>query len=199
MLRELRPVVSLVAVFTLLLGLAAPLALTALAQLVFPFEANGSLIRVHGQAVGSALIGQDFHGARWFHSRPSALTATDAKGHIIATPYDAAESGGSDLGPTSRALIAHVAARIAAYRKAYGPGPVPDDAATSSGSGLDPDISLANALRQAPSVARARGMNAAMLLRLVRRLATRPAFGVIGTAHVDVLRLNLALAARPPA
>ncbi|MGC8527779.1 potassium-transporting ATPase subunit KdpC [Acidiphilium sp.] len=194
MLRELRPAFSLVVLFTLLLGLAAPLAVTGLAQLVFPFEANGSLIRVHGKPVGSALIGQDFRGPQWFHSRPSALTVTDAKGRAVPAPYDAAESGGSDLGPTSRALVAHVTARIAAYRKAYGPGPVPDDAATSSGSGLDPDISLANALRQAPAVARARGMPAATVERLVRRLAVRPAFGVIGTAHVDVLRLNLALA-----
>ena len=194
MLRELRPAFSLVVLFTLLLGLAAPLAVTGLAQLVFPFEANGSLIRVHGKPVGSALIGQDFRGPQWFHSRPSALTVTDAKGRAVPAPYDAAESGGSDLGPTSRALIAHVTARIAAYRKAYGPGPVPDDAATSSGSGLDPDISLANALRQARAVAKARGMPTATVERLVRRLAVRPAFGVIGTAHVDVLRLNLALA-----
>lgn len=199
MLRELRPVVSLVIVFTLLLGLVAPLALTALAQLAFPFEANGSLIRVHGKPVGSALIGQEFRGPQWFHSRPSALTGTNAKGQTIPTPYDAAESGGSDLGPTSKVLIAHVAARIEAYRKAYGPGPVPDDAATSSGSGLDPDISLANALRQVRAVAKARGMKAAVVARLVRRLAARPAFGVIGTAHVDVLRLNLALVKRPQA
>lgn len=194
MLRELRPAFSVVVVFTLLLGLVAPLALTGLAQIVLPFEANGSLIRVHGQAVGSALIGQDFHGPKWFQSRPSALTVTNAKGRTVPAPYDAAESGASNLGPTSKQLVAHVAARIAAYRRAFGPGPVPDDAVTGSGSGLDPDISLANARRQAPAVAAARGLEPARVTALVRHEAQHPLlFGVLGTPYVNVLRLNLAL------
>lgn len=196
MLRELRPAFSVVILFTVLLGLVAPLALTGFAQLVLPFQANGSLIRTDGRAVGSALIGQDFRGLQWFHSRPSALTEMDAAGRTVPAPYDAAESGASNLGPTSKALIAHVTMRIAAYRAAYGAGPVPDDAVTSSGSGLDPDISLADALRQAPAVARARRMPAVTVERLVRRLAVMPALGIVGTAHVNVLRLNLALAGR---
>ncbi len=195
MLRELRPALSVVVLFTLLLGLVVPLAFTGFAQLVFPFQANGSLIRLHGQPVGSALIGQDFQGKEWFHGRPSALTVTNAKGQTVPAPYDAAESGASNLGPTSKALVGHVTARIAAYRKAYGPGPVPDDAVTSSGSGLDPDISLENALRQAAAVAAARNVPLSAVEQLIRRLATKPALGIVGTAHVNVLKLNLGLAA----
>ncbi|MGC9271729.1 potassium-transporting ATPase subunit KdpC [Acidiphilium sp.] len=196
---ELRPALSLVVLFTLLLGVAFPAALTGFAQLVFPFQANGSLIRVKGQPVGSALIGQNFAGKHivakdWFQPRPSALTGTDAKGKTIPTPYDASESGASNLGPTSKTLISDVTARIAAYHKAYGPGRVPDDAVESSGSGLDPDISLANALRQAPAIAAARNLPAATVTALVNRLATHRLLGVIGTDHVNVLKLNLKLA-----
>lgn len=194
MLRELRPAFSVVVLFSLLLGLVVPLAFTGFAQLVFPLQANGSLIRLHGQSVGSALIGQNFRGKEWFHGRPSALTVTNAKGQTVPAPYDAAESGASNLGPTSKALVSHVTARIAAYRKAYGPGPVPDDAVTSSGSGLDPDISLENALRQAPAIAAARKVPLSVVEQLIRRLATAPVLGVVGTAHVNVLRLNLELA-----
>jgi K+-transporting ATPase ATPase C chain len=192
--RELRPALSLIMLFTLLLGLAFPAAFTGFAQLVFPFQANGSLIRVKGRAVGSALIGQNFSGSDWFTPRPSALTGTDAKGKTIATPYDASESGASNLGPTSKTLIGNVTARISAYHKAYGPGPVPDDAVESSGSGLDPDISLANALRQAPAIAKARHLPTSKVIALVNRLATHRLLGVIGTDHVNVLKLNLDLA-----
>lgn len=193
MIRELRPALSLVLLFTLILGVAAPVAFTGFAQLVFPYQANGSLIRVKNHAIGSALIGQNFPGRQWFQPRPSALTGTDAKGQTVATPYDASESGASNLGPTSKTLIANVTARIAAYRKAYGPGPVPDDAVTSSGSGLDPDISLANALRQAPTVAVARHLSAGRMTALVKRFAMHRLLGVIGTDRVNVLKLNLAL------
>lgn len=194
MLRELRPAASLIAVFTLLLGLVLPLGFWGFAQLAAPFQANGSLVRANGRVIGSALIGQTFPGAGWFRPRPSALTRTGAHGKIIATPYDAAESGASNLAPTSRILIRRVSARIAAYRRAFGPGPVPDDAVTGSGSGLDPDISLANALRQAPAVAASRGLAPARVVAMVRHEAQRPLlFGVLGTPHVNVLRLNLAL------
>ncbi|MDE2005127.1 MAG: potassium-transporting ATPase subunit KdpC [Rhodospirillales bacterium] len=193
MMRALRPALSLVALFTVTLGLALPALFAGFAQLAFPFAADGSLIRARGRVVGSALIGQSFAGPGWFAPRPSALTGTAANGQSIATPYDASESGASNLAPTSRALADHTASRVAAYRAAYGAGPVPDDAATSSGSGLDPDISLANALRQAPSVAAARHLPAARVIALVRRLAERPWLGLIGTPHVNVLRLNIAL------
>lgn len=192
-MRELRPALSLVILFTLGLGLALPLLFDGFAQLAFPFAANGSLIARDGRTVGSALIGQAFAGAGWFAPRPSALTGTAPDGHAIATPYDASQSGASNLAPTSAALARHVAARVAAYRAAFGPGSVPDDAVTSSGSGLDPDISLANALRQAPAVAAARHLPPARVVALVRRLAVRRWFGVIGTPHVNVLRLNIAL------
>jgi K+-transporting ATPase ATPase C chain len=193
MLREIRPALSLVILFTLMLGVVFPAAITGLAQIVLPYQANGSLIRVSGKIVGSALIGQNFTGPIWFHGRPSALSGTNAKGKTVPTPYDASESGASNLAPTSKALVGHVAARVKAYRKAYGPGPVPADAVESSGSGLDPDISLANALRQAPAVAAARHVPAASVTALVNRLAVHRFLGFIGTDHVNVLKLNLAL------
>ncbi len=193
MLRDIRPAFSLVLVFTVVLGLIIPAALTGAAQLVFPFQANGSLIRDHGQIVGSALIGQNFTGPTFFHGRPSALTGTDAKGKTVTTPYDASESGASNLAPTSKALVSDVSDRVKAYHMTYGPGPVPADAVESSGSGLDPDISLENAERQAPAVAAARHIQAARVRALVNRLAVHRWLGFIGVDHVNVLRLNLAL------
>ncbi len=193
LLKELRPALSLVILFTLFTGLLFPYAFTAVVQLVLPFQSKGSLITVNGQVVGSALIGQNFTSARYFASRPSSLTGTDAKGNSISTPYDASESGASNLGPASATLLTNVQQRIAAYRKAYGPGSVPADAVTASGSGIDPDISLANALRQAPAVAAARHLPADQVVGLVNQLASQPVLGFIGTPHVNVLKLNLAL------
>ena len=197
-LKELRPALSLVILFTLFIGFIMPGIFTGAMQLVMPFQANGSLLSVNGQVVGSALIGQNFTGATYFTPRPSSLSGTDAKGNSVPTPYDASESGASNLGPASATLLTNVQQRIAAYRKAYGPGPVPADAVTTSGSGLDPDISLANALRQAPAIAAARHLPAATVTALVNRLASLPTFGIIGTANVNVLKLNLALD-KPPA
>ncbi|WP_428395876.1 potassium-transporting ATPase subunit KdpC [Lichenicoccus sp.] len=196
MLRELRPALSLVVLFTLVLGLIFPVAVTGLAQLALPFQANGSLILVGGKPVGSALIGQTFTSPTLFQSRPSALTGTDAKGATVPTPYDASESGASNLASTSKAMIDDVGTRVAAYRRAFGPGPVPADAVESSGSGLDPDISLVNALRQAPAVAAARHLPAASVIALVNQMATRPWLGFVGTAHVNVLELNVALGSK---
>jgi len=193
MLREFRPALSLILLATLLLGVAIPAGFTGLAQLLFPFQANGSLITRHGQPIGSALIGQNFTGPTWFTPRPSALTGTNAQGKSIFAPYDASESGGSSSGPTNAGMIARVKTRIAAYHAAYGPGPIPDDAVTTSGSGLDPDISLTNALRQAPAIAAARNLPASRVIALVRHHATHRILGVIGTDHVNVLKLNLAL------
>ncbi|HUW79542.1 MAG TPA: potassium-transporting ATPase subunit KdpC [Acidocella sp.] len=192
-LRELRPALSLVILFTILTGVILPEAFTGVMQVALPYQANGSLIRVNGQVVGSAIIGQNFTSAKYFQPRPSALTGTDAKGNSIPTPYDASESGASNLGPTSAALLKTVQARIAAYDQKFGPGPVPADAVTASGSGLDPDISLANALRQATAVAAARHLPADVVIGLVNRMAHHALLGIIGTNHVNVLQLNLAL------
>lgn len=183
-MREIRPALSVVVFFTIGLGVVLPGIFTGVMQEVLPVQANGSLIIENGHPVGSALIGQNFTKPIYFQPRPSALD----------TPYDASTSGASNLAPTSAALVKAVAQRVAAYIKAYGPGPVPQDAVTSSGSGLDPDISLANALRQAPAVAKARHLPAATVVALVHKM-THKAFldGLIGTNHVNVLELNLAL------
>jgi K+-transporting ATPase ATPase C chain len=199
LLRELRPALSLVALFTVFTGCVFPLIFTAAVQLVLPFQANGSLLTENGQVVGSAIIGQNFTSAKYFASRPSALSGTDAKGNAISTPYNASESGASNLGPASASLQQAVVQRIAAYQKAFGPGPVPADAVTASGSGLDPDISLANALRQAPAIAAARKIPAAAVTALVNQMAHGAFLGIVGTDHVNVLELNLALDKLPAA
>jgi K+-transporting ATPase ATPase C chain len=183
MFRDIRPALSLVVFFTIAIGFVLPGLFAGVAQTVFPFQAGGSLIRQNGQVIGSAIIGQNFTGPTWFNARPSALSP----------PYDASQSGASNLAPSSAALLATVKARVAAWHKAYGPGPVPADAATSSGSGIDPDISLANARAQAPAIAAARHLSTDRVVALVNRLAFRPAFGFIGAPNVNVLQLNLAL------
>lgn len=188
-LRELRPAFSLVVLFTLFLGFLLPEAFTAAMQVTLPWQANGSLVMQNGQAVGSAIIGQNFTDAKYFAPRPSALS----------TPYTQNTSGASNLAPTSAALLKSVQQRVAAYQKAFGPGPVPADAVTASGSGLDPDISAANALRQAPAVAAARHLPPATVVALVNQMTQHAALdGIIGTDRVNVLRLNLALDQLPP-
>jgi K+-transporting ATPase ATPase C chain len=191
--KELRPAASLVILFTLIFGFVLPEVFTGAMQLAFPYQANGSLIRVNGQVVGSAIIGQNFSSTKYFASRPSALTGTDPKGNSISTPYDASESGASNLGPASTSLLQSVQQRIAAYRKAFGPGPVPADAVTASGSGIDPDISVANALRQAPVIAAARKMTPDKVISLINQMSHHAFLGIVGTDHVNVLQLNLAL------
>jgi K+-transporting ATPase ATPase C chain len=187
--RELRPALSLVVLFTLFTGLLFPAAFTGIMQLALPFQANGSLLKQNNQVVGSALIGQNFTSPKYFAPRPSALDK----------PYDAGTSGASNLGPASAQLLTNVKTNIAAYLKAYGPGPIPADAVTASGSGLDPDISLANALRQAPAIAAARKLPASSVINLVQQLAHRSFFGIVGTDHLNVLQLNIALDALPAA
>jgi K+-transporting ATPase ATPase C chain len=194
MIRELRPALSLVIFFTIAMGFFLPAVFTEVAQVVFPFQAGGSLIKQGGKVVGSAVIGQNFTGPTWFNARPSALSGTDAKGNSISTPYDASESGASNLAPSSAALLSTVKTRVDAWHKAYGPGPVPADAAAASGSGVDPDISLGNALIQAPVVAAARHLPPDSVMALVNGMAYQPALGFIGTPNVNVLQLNLALA-----
>ncbi len=188
-LRELRPALSMVLLFTLLTGFILPEVFTAAMQLALPYQANGSLITQNGQVIGSALIGQDFAGPQYFAPRPSALSPA---------PYTENTSGASNLAPTSAALLTAVRQRVAAYQKAYGPGPVPADAVTASGSGLDPDISLANALRQAHSVAAARHLPVGFIITLINQHAEHGFLGIIGTDHVNVLASNLALDRLPP-
>lgn len=183
-LRELRPALSLVIIFTIFTGFILPELFTGAMQLALPYQANGSLIMQNGQAIGSALIGQNFTGAKYFAPRPSALSPN---------PYTEDTSGASNLAPTSAALLKQVSQGVAAYQKAFGPGPVPADAVTNSGSGLDPDISLANALRQAPAVAAARKLPAATVINLVDQMTHHAFLGIVGTDHVNVLQLNLAL------
>jgi K+-transporting ATPase ATPase C chain len=194
MLREIRPALSLVIFFTIAMGFFLPAVFTEVAQVIFPFQAGGSLITQGDKVVGSAIIGQNFAGPTWFDARPSALSGTDAKGNSISTPYDDSESGASNLAPSSASLLSTVQARVTAWHKAYGPGPVPADAATSSGSGVDPDISLDNALAQAPAVATARHLPPDSVVALVNGMAYQPALGFIGNPNVNVLQLNLALA-----
>jgi potassium-transporting ATPase KdpC subunit len=195
MLRELRPAIVMTIAFTLLTGLAYPLAITGIAQVLFPWQANGSLEkRADGTVVGSALIGQAFTAERYFHGRPSATTDTDPSDatKTVPAPYNAQNSSGSNLGPTSKALIDRVK-EDAEKLKGENDNPVPVDLVTTSGSGLDPDISPAAATFQVPRVARARNLPESMLADLVARLTTERTLGVLGESRVNVLKLNLAL------
>lgn len=178
----LRPALVLSALFALLLGVAYPLAITGAGQLLFPSQANGSLMTRHGQIIGSELIGQTFTGAGYFHSRPSA--AGDG--------YDATASGGSNLGPASQVLHDRVSESVAALKTSPGIA-VPPDLVTTSASGLDPHISPEAALFQAPRVAAARGLTGPQLRALISRHTERPMIGFIGEPRVNVLVLNLAL------
>lgn len=191
MLTFLRPSLVLMLLFTALLGLVYPLAITGIAQAVSPFTANGSVMIKEGGPIGSDLIGQQFASEIYFHSRPSATSATDPNDatQTIDAPYNAMGSSGSNLGPLSQKLVDRVKADIAAL----GVASVPADSVTTSASGLDPDISPANAMLQIERVAKARSVDAAKIAELVRTHIDSPVFGIFGEARVNVLRLNLAL------
>lgn len=183
----------------LLCGLIYPLALTGLGQRIFPFQANGSLERgPSGTIIGSRLIGQQWNGPAWFHGRPSATVSSDPSdpARTVAAPYDAASSGGSNLGPTSRTLMERIGrdrnALEREQRDLVG-RPLPSDMLTASASGLDPDISPANAALQVERVARARSVPVADIMMLLDRYITHRSLGIFGEPRVNVLALNLAL------
>lgn len=195
MLNTLRPAFVLVVLLTALTGLAYPLAMTGAAQLIFPAQANGSLIEKNGTVVGSALIGQAFTSERYFHGRPSATTGADPAdaSKTVPQPYNAANSMGSNLGPTNPALFERVKGDMAALKGENPGAAVPVDLVTTSASGLDPDISPEAALFQVPRIAKARGVNEDVLHRLVAQSTQEPTFGLLGEPRVNVLALNLAL------
>jgi K+-transporting ATPase ATPase C chain len=195
MTREIRPAIVILIALTLITGLAYPLAMTGIAEVVFPRQAQGSMIERDGHVVGSALIGQVFTSERYFHGRPSATTAPDPKDatKTVPAPYNAANSGGSNLGPSNKALIERVQGDIDALKKENPSAPVPPDLVTTSASGLDPDISPAAALFQVPRVAKARNMPEDRLRQLVKEHTEARLLGLLGEPRVNVLALNMAL------
>ena len=180
---QLWPAVAILLAFTVITGLAYPAAVTAVAQVVFPGQANGSMVVVDGKTIGSSLIGQAFDDPKYFSGRPSAAGAG----------YDPTLSGGSNLSSTSQTLITDITQRVDAERKANGDQPVPIELVTASASGLDPDISPAAAEYQVPRVAKARNMTTAAVQAMVDKHTTQPFLGFIGAASVRVLELNLDL------
>jgi K+-transporting ATPase ATPase C chain len=195
MLREIRPAIVLVVGLTLITGLLYPLAITGAANVIFPKRAQGSLIERDGKVVGSALIGQLFVADKYFHGRPSATNTPDPKDPTknIDAPYNAANSSGSNLGPTNKALKDRVAADMAKLKAENPTMPVPIDLVTTSGSGLDPDISPEAALFQVPRVAKARNMAEERVRALVADNTEGRLLGLLGEPRVNVLQLNLAL------
>jgi K+-transporting ATPase ATPase C chain len=195
MLAQLRPAIMMIMLFTALTGLAYPLAITGIAQLVFPGKANGSVIERDGKVAGSALIGQNFISGRYFHGRPSATVAPDPadSAKTIDSPYNPANSSGSNLGPTSKKLVDRVSSAIEAEFQAGYLDALAADAVTTSASGLDPHISPQFALAQVSSVAKARNLTEARVRALVEDNTGRRWLGLIGDPRVNVLLLNIAL------
>ena len=194
MLKESRPAIVFVVALTVITGLLYPFAMTGIAGVVFPYQAQGSLIERDGKVVGSALIGQDFTSAGYFHGRPSATVAPDPNDSTktVPAPYNAANSGGSNLGPTNKALIDRVQGDVEKLQQENPSAQVPIDLVTTSGSGLDPDISPAAALFQVPRVAKARNMPEDRVRQLVDEHVEGRTLGFLGEPRINVLALNLA-------
>jgi K+-transporting ATPase ATPase C chain len=195
MLREIRPAIIFIVALTLITGLAYPLAMTGIAGALFPYRAQGSLVERDGNVVGSELIGQEFTSDKYFHGRPSATVAPDPKDSTktVPVPYNAANSGGSNLGPTNKALVDRVKEDVDKLKQENPSAPVPIDLVTTSGSGLDPQISPEAALFQVPRVAKARNMPEDRIRQLVNEHIEGPALGLLGEPRVNVLALNMAL------
>lgn len=195
MLREIRPAIVVLVALTLITGLVYPLAMTGIAQILFPNQSQGSLIERDGHVVGSALIGQEFTSDKYFHGRPSATTAPDPKDSTktVSAPYNAANSGGSNLGPSNKALIDRVQGDLDKLKKENPSAQVPADLVTTSASGLDPDISAGAAYFQVPRVAKARNLAENQVRKLVGDHVEDRFLGLLGEPRVNVLLLNLAL------
>jgi potassium-transporting ATPase KdpC subunit len=195
MLREIRPAIVVLIALTLITGLIYPLAMTGIAK-IMPYKAEGSLIERDGKVIGSALIGQNFTSDKYFHGRPSATVAPDPNDSTktVPMPYNAANSGGSNLGPSNKVLIERVQGDIEALKKENpSAAAVPIDLLTTSGSGLDPDISPEAAYFQVPRVAKARNLSEDIIRGLVRQRIEERFLGILGEPRVNVLLLNLAL------
>jgi K+-transporting ATPase ATPase C chain len=195
MIREIRPAILVLVLLTLITGLVYPLAMTAITGAIFPKQAQGSLIERDGKVVGSALIGQEFREDKYFHGRPSATTAPDPADSTktVPAPYNAANSGASNLGPTSKALNERIKEDVDRLKMENPSTGVPIDLVTASGSGLDPDISPEGALFQVPRVAKARNMPEDRVRQLVSENTSGRLAGLLGEPRVNVLALNLAL------
>jgi potassium-transporting ATPase KdpC subunit len=195
MLRQIRPAIVVLVALTLITGLAYPLAMTGIGQILFPYQAQGSLIERNGTVVGSELIGQVFDSDKYFHGRPSATTAPDPKDptKTVPAPYNAANSGGSNLGPSNKALIDRVQGDMNKLKAENPSLPVPADLVTTSASGLDPHISPEAALFQVPRIAKARNLPEERIHQLVEDHTEGRLFGLLGEPRVNVLQLNLAL------
>jgi K+-transporting ATPase ATPase C chain len=195
MLKEIRPAIVMIVLLTIVTGLVYPLAMTGIAQVLFPRQANGSLIVKDGKVLGSELIGQNFADARYFHGRPSATSDTDPNDatKTVPAPYNAANSSGSNAGPTSKALIERIQGDVEKLKAENPNAPVPVDLVTTSASGLDPHITPAAAYFQVPRVAKARGLPEARVQELVTQNIEGRFLGVLGERRVNVLQLNMAL------
>jgi K+-transporting ATPase ATPase C chain len=195
MLKEIRPAIVFVVALTVITGLLYPFAMTGVAGMIFPYQAQGSLIERDGKVVGSTLIGQEFTSDRYFHGRPSATVAPDPNdsSKTVPAPYNAANSGGSNLGPTNKALVERVQGDVDKLKQENPSAPVPIDLVTTTASGLDPDISPAAALFQVPRVAKARNMPEDRVRQLVNERIEGRTLGFLGEPRVNVLALNMAL------
>src|SRR5271165_4847435 len=195
MLRQIRPAIVMIVVMTVITGLVYPLGMTGLAQLFFPHQANGSLIEKDGAVIGSELIGQNFTDDKFFHGRPSATTEPDPNDatKTVPVPYAADNSSGSNLGPTSQALIDRVKDDAEKLKAENPSAPIPVDLVTTSASGLDPDITPAAAEFQVPRVARERGLSDDQVRQLIRQYTQGRQLGFLGEPRVNVLEVNLAL------